>query len=174
VIAILIVVFSCFCRISNGRERRSSVDSVLSGFAGYRLLTLNELDPDARAFFLKHFPKANPSVVHADFNGDGNLDYALLLRNDKSEAAKLVILLCSQDTHCRSVSESDISGYSGSAFVRPVAKGSKVSQTESIETGSPPVSLKFSGVRVTYFGKAEVVLYWNEKAKKIESITTAD
>jgi len=25
-----------------------------------------------------------------------------------------------------------------------------------------------SGIRVTYFGKAEVVLYWNNKVKKIE------
>jgi hypothetical protein len=39
---------------------------------------LKELDSDARAFFLQHFPKASPSVVHADFDGDGQLDYALL------------------------------------------------------------------------------------------------
>ena len=165
----------CCIGLSAGEERKSDVDNILSGFPGYHLLTLKELDSDARAFFTRHFPKADPSVLRADFDGDGHLDYALLLRSDKSEAAKLVVLLCSEDAHCRGVYNLDISGYSGEAYLRPVPRGSRVSQSEAIDTNQSATKiLKFSGIRVTYFGKAEVVLYWNNKVKKIEEIQTAD
>lgn len=174
IFAILIVGLFWFAPISGGQEQKSGVESVLNRFPGYHLLTLEERDPDARAFIQKHFPKANTSLVHADFDGDGQLDYALLLRSDKSEAAKLVVLLCSEDTHCRNVFELDISGYSGSAYLQRVAKSSRVSQTKSIDTKTAPVNLEFNGIRVTYFGKGEVVLYWDKKLKKIEEVQTED
>jgi len=174
VLVILLAGFFCCALVSSGEERKSNIGNILSGFPGYHLLTLKELDSDAKAFFLQHFPKASPSVVHADFDGDGQLDYALLLRNDKSEVTKLVVLLCHEDGHYRNVYELDVSAYSGSAYLRPVSRGSRISQTESIDTDTGPVNLKFSGIRVTYFGKGEVVLYWNEKLKKIDAITTAD
>jgi hypothetical protein len=66
--------FFCFALVSSGQERKGNVTKILSGFPGYHLLTLKELDPDARAFLLQHFPKASPSVVHADFDGDGQQD----------------------------------------------------------------------------------------------------
>jgi len=167
-------VFCCFLA-SSGEERKSDIDSILSGFPGYHLLTLKERDADTRAFILQHFPKANPSVVRADFDGDGHLDYALLLRNEKSQSTKLVVLLCSEDLHCRNVYESDVSAYSDSVYLRPVTRGSRVSQTEAVDTNhTAPVNLKSSGIQVTYFEKGKVVLYWNKKLKKIEEVQTAD
>ena len=170
----LIVGLLCFTAISTEQQQKGSIDNIVGSFPGYHLPTLKELDYDAKAFFLKHFPKASPSVVHADFDGDGQLDYALLLRNDKSQVTKLVVLLCPEDGHCRNVYELDVSAYSGSVYLRPVPRGSRISQTESIDTDTGPVNLKFSGIRVTYFGKGEVVLYWNAKLKKIDGITTED
>jgi hypothetical protein len=177
--SVLVTVFAalfCCLGVVVGGERKSDFDSILSGFPGYHLLTLKERDSDTRAFILQHSPKANPSVVHADFDGDGHLDYALLLRNDKSPATKLVVLLCSEDGHCRSVYELDVTGYSDSVYLRPVARGTGVSQTEAIDTTnhSSPAKLKASGVQVTYFEQGKVVLYWNIKLKKIEEVQTAD
>jgi len=175
--SVLVVLFAalfCCVGISVGQERKNGVDSILGSFPGYHVLTLKERDSDAREFFVKHFQKASPSVVHADFDGDGHLDYALLLRNDKSQVTKLVVLLCPEDGHCRNVYELDVSAYSGSVYLRPVSRRSRISQTESIETDTAPVNLKFSGIRVTYFEKGEVVLYWNKKLKKMDGITTAD
>jgi len=45
---------------------------------------------------------------------------------------------------------------------------------ESADADSSPVRLKFSGIRVMYFGKGEVVLYWNEKLNKMVAIATGD
>ena len=58
------------------------------------MLTLQERDPDARAYIAQHFLKANVSVVRADFDGEGHEDYTLLLRNDRSAKALLVVVLC--------------------------------------------------------------------------------
>ena len=170
-----VVLLCCVQLPSSGEDQKNNLKSILSGFSGYHLLTLKELDSDTQAFIVRHFPKANPSLVHADFDGDGQLDYALLLRNDKSQATKLVVLLCSDDVHCRSVYELDVSAYSDSVYLRPVTKGSRVSQTEAVDSNqTAPVNLKSYGIQVTYFEKGKVVLYWNKKLKKIEEVQTAD
>src|SRR5208282_2059627 len=119
VASVLSAALFCCVGTSAGEDRKRDVDSILSGFPGYHLLTLKERDPDTRAFIVQHFPKANPSVVHADFDGDGHLDYALLVRNDKLQLTKLVVLLCPEEGRCRSVSETDVSAYAGSVYVRP-------------------------------------------------------
>jgi len=159
-----------------GPDRVGNLDVALKMFPGYHLLTVQERDSDVRAFILKHFAKRNPSIVRADFDGDGHLDYAMLLKNDKSEAAKVVVLLCSGEAKCRSVYDVDITGYAEIAYLRPVAAGSVVSETEAVDTASHPaaIRLKTSGVQVTYFQKGAVVLYWSKKLKKIEEIQTAD
>jgi len=174
-VLVILLAFPFCCVLISGEDRKNNVDKILSSFPGYHLLTLKERDSDTRAFILHHFPKANASVVHADFDGDGHLDYALLLRNDKSQATKLVVLLCSEDEHCRSVYESDVSAYSDSVYLRVVTKGSRLSQTEAVDTNhTTPVNLKSSGIQVTYFEKGKVVLYWNKKLKKIEEVQTED
>jgi hypothetical protein len=168
--------FYCSIGLPAREGHKSDVDNLLSSFPGYHLLTLKERDSDMRAFFVQHFPKANPSVVHADFDGDGLQDYALLLRNDKSPATKLVVLLCYQAEYCRSVYELDVTGYSDSVYLRPLARSTVVSQTEAIDTPnqSSSVKLKISGIQVTYFGKGELVLYWDKKLKKIKEVQTSD
>ena len=103
-----------------------------------------------KAFVVRHFPKDNPSLVRADFNGDGIPDYALLLKNDKSSATNLVVLLCPADGACKSVYEVNETAYAGSVYLRAVSVGSKVSETEVLNGNAPPMKLHSSGIRVTY------------------------
>jgi hypothetical protein len=175
---LVIVIASLFCcaLMSVGQERKSELDTVLSSFPAYHLLTLSERDSDTRAFILQHFPKSNASVVHADFDGEGHLDYALLIRNSKSHTTKVVVLLCSEDAHCRSVYLLDVSAYSDLVYLQPVAIGSVVSQTEAAgpRNHSSPAKLKNTGIQLTYYEKGKVVLYWNNNLKKIEEVQTSD
>ncbi len=175
-LAVLVAGFFCCALVSGAVDVKNDIDTVLSSFPGYHLLTLEERDSDARAFIVKHFPKASASVVHADFDGDGHLDYALLLKNDKSQATKLFVLLCSEEVRCRTVYQLDVTAYSGSAYLRPVAMGSVVSQTEALDSPNPSAlaKLQSTGIQITYFGKGAVVLYWNKKLRKIAEIQTED
>jgi hypothetical protein len=176
--ALAVVFAALFCCVGTlvGEEQKSDVDNILSSLPGYHLLTLKERDPNTRAYISQHFPKSNPSVVQADFDGDGHLDYALLVRNANSKTTKLVVLLCSEDGHCRTVYELDVSAYSDLVYLRPAAVGSVVSQTEAVDSTnqSSPVKLKSTGIQVTYFEKGKVVLYWNRKLKKLKEVQTED
>jgi hypothetical protein len=44
---------------------------VLNRFPGYHVLTARELDSETKTYFLQHFPKSQPGMVIADFDGNG-------------------------------------------------------------------------------------------------------
>src|SRR5258705_7150681 len=173
----LLVLFSfVWCiALSASDGQGTGVDSVLELFPGYQVLTLQERDPNLKAYVVQHFQKANPSVVHADFDGDGHQDYALLLKNDKLGKTILVVALCPADGQCKSVYNLDVSADASSVYIRPVPIGSRVSQTDAIPTSDhSPGRLKSAGIRLRYYEQAEVVLCWNSKLKKIEEVQTGD
>jgi hypothetical protein len=176
VLVAVVISLSCGVAMPARGQQKNDVDSILSGFPGYHLLTLKERDADTQAFILQHFPKANTSVVHADFDGDGFLDYAMLLKSDRLAAAKLVVLLCDAKGQCRNVYESDITGYSDGAYLRPFPLGSKISPTDAAGTQerSSTVTLKAIGIQVVYFEKGRVVLYWDKKVKKVTEVPTGE
>lgn len=169
---VVVLLWSVLASASDGQA--GDIGAILKQFPGYHVLTLQERDPSLTTYLAQHFPMANPSVVRADFNGDGTPDYALLLKDDKTGAAKLVVLLCSADGQCKSVYDLDVTTYSSVAYLRPMSTGSKVSQTEAVPGSTPPVKLRSTGIQVNYFEKGKVVLHWNAKRQKIEEVQTGD
>src|SRR5271157_1133696 len=107
VLALALTILSCSVT-GAGQERDTGLDAALKKFPGYHLLSLQERDSDTRAYFVQHFGMSNPSVVLGDFDGDGHPDYALILKNNKSGATKLVVLLCPAQDQCRSVYDLDV------------------------------------------------------------------
>jgi hypothetical protein len=174
-ILVSVIALGCCVALSASDGQGADVDSILKLFPGYHVLTLQERDPNLKAYVVQHFPKANPSVVHADFDGDGHQDYALLLKNDKLGKTILMVALCPADGQCKSVYKLDVSADSNSVYIRPVPVGSRVSQTDAIPTSDhSPGRLKSAGIRLRYYEQAELVLYWNSKLKKIEKVQTGD
>lgn len=156
-------------------EQAGDIDTVLKMFPGYHVVTSQERSPDARAYIAQHFPKANASLVHADFDGDGHDDYALLLKDAKLAKALLVVVLCPADGQCKTAYKMDVSDAYKVTYLSPVPAGSRVSQTEAMpKNDHSPGRLKAVGIRVTYDEQAEVVLYWNSTLRKIEEVQTSD
>lgn len=87
-----------------------------------------------------------------------------------------MVFLCPEKDHCKSVYDLDVTTNAGSIYIRPIPVGSSVSQTEAIDSKNQtvPVRLECPGIRVKYFGQAEVILYWNKKLKKIDEVQTED
>ena len=166
------IALLCCLKLS-ATEADSVVARVLQQFPGFHVVTLQERDSDTRAWIAKHFPKSDASVVHADFDGDGHPDLALLLKSDKSAATKLVILLCPPADQCRPAYQLDLGSIEGT-YITSVRAGSKVTETEAEEDAAPPMRLKFTGIRLVYFEKAETVFYWNAERKQFEQIQTGD
>jgi hypothetical protein len=164
-----------FCSLTAHGQKRTA-EALPYAYPGYHLLRLEERDADTRAFIANHFKGSDASVVHADFDGDGYPDYAMLLKNDTSAAAKLVVLLCDAQSKCRGVYEGDITGYSEEAYVSRLPVGSRVAEAASAEgeNESHPVKLTNTGIQVTYFEKGSVAYYWDKKLKKIVAVGTGE
>ena len=169
---VLAFLAAILCSAAQGQNCR--LDEVLSRFPGFHVLKLEERDSETRAF-LNQFAKGNPSVVHADFDGDGRPDFALLLRSAGGKA-RFVIVLCPESQELKTVHDLDVTGSDGGAYLKPVPAGTLVSQTEAIDSGTrvPRVRLTSPGIRVVYFEKAEVLLYWSPQLHKIREIQTGD
>ena len=157
------------------QSQTDEMNRALALLPGYHVLAPQERDSDAQAYFHRHFPGGDPSVVRADFSSDGRSGYALLLKSNKSEARMLVVVLCPKSGSCEKAYELDEGAYLGSAYLRPITPGSIIPKTD-IPGGGPAavVRLRATGIRIIYFNKAEVVLYWNAKHKKIEEIVISD
>ena len=157
------------------QTQTDGTNRALALFPGYHILTPQERDADSQAYFHRHFPGGNPSVVRADFSGDGRSGYALLLESNTSEARMIVVVLCPKSGSCEKAYELDEGAYLGSAYLRPISPGSVIPKTD-IAGGGPAAAVRLhaTGIRIIYFNKAEIVLYWNAKDKKIEEITVSD
>jgi hypothetical protein len=114
---LLIVSLVHWVATTDAEGQRNDIDTILNHFPRYHVLTLAERNSDASTFIKEHFPKHNPSVVHADFDGDGHSDYAILLKDKQSGTTKLVVLLCSGGTQCKSVFDVDVTSSSGEVFI---------------------------------------------------------
>lgn len=177
---IIIAVLITFCCSIAGAESKKEINNeemkILNQFPGYHLLGLNDLDSQTRDFFSKKFQNEIPGIVKSDFNGDGYQDYVILLRDNNSKKAKLVISFCFAASPCKILYQLDVKNFYNIVYIRSVKQGALISQTNAIDTNNYPlpVRLKYDGVKLTYLGKAEIVIYWNEKLKKIETIQTAD
>ena len=82
---ILFVLMLGFSILFLGQQQKNDLDQVLRLFPGFHIVMVEEFDPDTRAFVHSHFPKDSPSVVRGDFDGDGVMDYALLLKDSNPD-----------------------------------------------------------------------------------------
>ena len=158
------------------QPRKSDLEQVLQLFPGYHLLKPEEFDEDTRAFLRSHFPKDNPSVISSDFDGNGVLDYAFLLKGEKSSSTKVEVVLCAPNKQCRSVYHLDVSSYAGAVYLRPARIGSHTTRTDAVPAteGTSKGRLSLAGIQVLYFEKGKVLLSWNPKHRRIEEVQTGD
>jgi hypothetical protein len=167
-----------FCRVHSFAATDSGAvsDAALKLFPAYHVLTMAERDSDTRDFITENYPKQDPSVIYADFNGDGHPDYALLLKSDQSKNAKFVVLLCPDDNTCKQVLELDTTETAGIMYLRKIAPGSQIAETDTAEENdrSVPVKLNAPAIGLNCFGKAAVVYYWDKTSKKMASVQTED
>ena len=172
----LALLLAVFCSMTTARGQIRTAEALPHDYPGYHVLRLTERDADTRAFLIQHFKGSDASVIHADLDGGGHSDYAVLLKSDTSAAAKVVVLLCDAQSKCRSVFEQDITGYSEGAYLSRLPVGSRVAEAGSAEgeKESHPVTLTNTGIQVTYFEKGAGALYWDRKLKKIVAVGTAE
>jgi hypothetical protein len=146
---------------------------IKSKFPRYHILKNSELDKETLQHYQANYGGNQAGIVKTDIDGNGVQDIAVLLKTDGSSSTKFVILLCDASSLCNVTYELDTSPHQ-QIYITRVKAGTLISQTEAIDTAIPSVKLVHDGIRLTYFEKAEIVFFWDDKLQKINSIQTAD
>lgn len=152
---ILLTFLTSLCHAQTECKAAGGIDGILKTIPGYHVLTLDEHDAEAKRFFVENRLGADPSIVHADFNGDGTLDYALLAKNNQTGRTQVFIFLCSGAEY-------------KNAYPLDVTGAAEITYLQRTRFHS------LAAVSVVYFEKARVLLYWDKKANKIREYEAED
>jgi len=180
----LFVLFSVFLSSSNAEAKIARLvinqieyeKLIQKYFPGYILMNIEELEPFARFYFERDHPNLNPALVCKDFDGNEFLDYALLIRTSKIKDGNTVFAIFLQSEHEKFKLEFYVKMefYLDFVYIVPIEAGKTVSQTEALDAPMKKVKLKNPAVHLIYSEKSSVAYYWDDKAKKFDSIWTSD
>lgn len=112
-----------------GRQRgdcRGEIDLTLrESFPGYRVVSPGDLQSDLRDCLEKSHIYADPGCLRANFNGDGTMDYALLLtkKDQRSRSELVVVLLGRKDASFCSLTLNEFDSVAGDLSLRYVPPG---------------------------------------------------
>jgi hypothetical protein len=130
-----------------------------------KVITLNDLVDEAREEFIELYPKANPGWIKGDFNGDGLLDYAVLLYNKETGKVytRLIVLLATGEKSF--AVKTLIKPYEGSSvwYLGLMQSGAVARHTRAF---SPPKNepketlLKYPGIKYYKAGSHMSVFYF--------------
>jgi hypothetical protein len=143
-------------------------------YPNYRIVRLEDLDKDVREYFARAYPNGHPGCVEEDFDGDGLLDYALLLRTevDGKTTEKVVVLRGRGDQSFVPINLDVLNDRSGSFFVRYVPPGEIRKWQETTRSKMKTIILKHPGFELVLYESASRVYYW--RGKRFHSVQSSD
>lgn len=180
--AIKILCWSTFLILSSNisiaggvpSDMEESTKLINEHFPNYDLLDYQDLDFFGKDCFEEYVNKYSPGIVNRDFNGDGLRDFALLLKDIKSNSddVKFAIFLKQSKGRYQLTINSDLKHSKGIVFILPVEPGKVLKETEAVDTGKPrrKLKLKNAAIELWYCGKATVVFYWDHELDRFDSI----
>ncbi len=140
---------------------------------GYGFLEMNDLDQHTQTYYKTNWQYKTPGNVIGDFNGDGTDDNATLFIEQEDSNNILLSIALNREYGMQEVFFESIGAYKGIIFISPVKNSAELSTSRALDYEGF-VKLEYSAIRVTYFGKGEVVYYWSNEHQEIRSIQTAD
>ena len=133
-----------------------------------QIVTVKDLDEDARQFFAESYKGKEPGIIRADFNGDGKEDVAILTKG------ALLFFICKK--RCEEIKSQNYGSFAGFQYIIPIQKGELIEEFGGFDTQppTPSVRLKNAAVHLIFFGKASIAYYWDSKINNFSDITTGD
>jgi hypothetical protein len=162
--------------LNTDSPKKEYLKLIKNNFPNYILLRIDDLNSFTKPYFKEHYSGLNPSLIHLDFNGDGHLDYAFLLRNKDSKDAKTIfaVFLNNGKGNYELIHQRKDDIYRDDTFIVPIKAGKIITETDSIDKKEPLKKVVLNNYSIEYnvLGKGIVIFYWDEIVKKISSITT--
>jgi len=126
-----------------------------------RIVQLRDLYEDLQKYFQEKFPKSHPGFLHGDFNGDGIMDYAILIRfkSTKKTIEKFIVLLGKENNSFNQINidQWDDELYLNNLYLR-IAKPGKIKEFDS----SRIIKLNLTGIELKLFESASQIYYWDK------------
>jgi hypothetical protein len=140
------------------------------------IVTLSDLADEAKSEFLGMYPHGNPGWVKGDFNGDGFVDYALLLSNKEKDTTylRLVVLLSSGN---KFTVKNLVSKFEGDSFwyISLMPAGTVVKHTEAFAPiNNEPNEIKLKYPAVEYFKAGSFMSVFYFENGEFHSIPVTD
>jgi hypothetical protein len=138
-------------------------------YPNHTLVQFKDLNEDVREYFAEKYPNSHPGCIKGDFDGDGLIDYALLLRtNIKGRIIEKLVVLKGENGKKFILIDLDESDKRvGDSFLRhiPAGRVEKCDRTETVTIDRP-------GFEIVLFEAASRVYFWKEG--KFSFIQTSD
>lgn len=173
-IAAIFITLTTFL-LTNYSHANDNISNLINTFyPDHKLLTFNDLDSFSKNFLSDFKPDIQPGIVMADFDGNDLSDFALFLNKKSKDGSIFCFLLQTRKDTFKSYEIIKYERMMDYVFLLDVKPNTLVKPTTAFDTGQSEVKLEFSGVELTYVGKASVVYYWDKITKQFESIQTSD
>ena len=143
-------------------------------FPNYMIRDKSELSNYAEVYFMDRYKNCNPSITEGDMDGNGLIDYALILRNRVDNKIVFVILIQNDKNNFQILYQKDLGSSGSEIFLRVIEPGEKISQTESFDIPKKETTLENTGVELIVFEAAAIAYYWDKMSKSIQMIWTDD
>jgi hypothetical protein len=163
-------------------------NTIAQHFQGYRLITQSDLDGEMVKWVIEELHEIPSAWLQADFDGNGELDYAVMLRKVEEkkviwlqvvllkEKQKFVFIeLCKSEYECVEKCKSEHGEVQ--LYYTLVPAGVKVEEFEgfvSDDNARRSALLTTPGIKVVYFERKSYIYFWDSKKKQFDCIQTED
>lgn len=159
------------------RPNEPPLDSIIEQFfPGYAPVTPGDLSEDVRRVTTADpaygEPGRSPTVIHADFDGNGVADYAVLVRELASSNPDEVfaVLMGQGEGRYRAAMKAFFGGLLGDVYLGYIPAGTELVPAAGIREGGPAIRLVQPAVRLVYFRRAADAFYWDHTAGRFDSM----
>lgn len=117
-------------------------------------------------------PQRSPSVIHADFDGNGVDDYAILIRELAPQAPDEVfaVLMGLGDGRYHVAMKAFFGNLMDEVYLGYVPAGAQLIPAAGSETARDPVRLDNPAATLIYFDRAADAFYWNPEKNVFDSM----
>lgn len=153
------------------------LDSVIAQFfPGYAPVTPGDLSADVRRAAAAdpsyNAPGRSPTVIHADFDGNGVADYAVLVRELASPSPDEVfaVLMGHGQGQYSAAMKAFFGGLLSDVYLGYIPAGEELTPAAGTGKAGPAVRLARPAVRLIYHRRAADAFYWDEANLRFDSV----
>lgn len=145
-------------------------------FPGYGPLPLGDLVPEIGALTASdpvyNTPDRSPTLIRADFDGNGFADYALLIRQTTGPTPDeiFVILMAHGDGQYSKAMESFFGGLASDIYLGYLPAGTVVPTDAEAAPDAPGMALDNPAVTLNVMGRASDAFYWDKISTRFRNV----